>query len=114
MVLTRCDGHVLPVERLASLPLGHDAVVVASLGKVLRQASVQRCLLSKAEAMIAAYIDELIMACAGLWMMAVGFGYLSLPGGAASQPGWVMTVAGHFKWMGPLLLAIAIALAIAS
>ncbi|MDF2621306.1 MAG: hypothetical protein K0S00_3965 [Xanthobacteraceae bacterium] len=64
--------------------------------------------------MIAAYIDELIMAFAGLWMTSVGFGYLPLPGGAASQPGWVTTVAGHFKWMGPLLLVIAIALAIAS
>lgn len=64
--------------------------------------------------MVAAYIDEFIMFCAGLWMTAVGFGYLPLPGNAASQPPLVMTVAGHFKWMGPLLLAIAIVLAIAS
>jgi hypothetical protein len=64
--------------------------------------------------MIAAYIDEFIMFCAGVWMTAVGFGYLPLPGIATNQPRWVMTAAGHFKWMGPLLLAIAIALAIAS
>lgn len=64
--------------------------------------------------MIAAYIDEFIMFCAGLWMTAVGFGRLPLPGNPASQPSWVPTVAGHFKWMGPLLLVIAIILAIAS
>ncbi|MCV9938195.1 hypothetical protein OIU35_17710 [Boseaceae bacterium BT-24-1] len=64
--------------------------------------------------MIAAYIDEFIMFCAGLWMVAVGFNYVPLPGNVANQPPWVTMVAGHFKWMGPLLLAIAIALAIAS
>ncbi|CAN7436261.1 hypothetical protein [Bosea sp. LjRoot237] len=64
--------------------------------------------------MIAAYIDEFIMFCAGLWMTAVGLGYLPLPGNATNQPHWVTTLAGHFKWMGPLLLAIAIALAMAS
>ncbi|CAA0112700.1 Uncharacterised protein [Starkeya nomas] len=64
--------------------------------------------------MIAAYIDEFIMFCAALWMTSVGFGYLPLPGGAASQSRWVKPLAGHFKWMGPLLLAIAVALAIAS
>jgi hypothetical protein len=64
--------------------------------------------------MVAAYIDEFIMACAGLWMTAVGLGYLSLPGNAADQPAWVTTVAGHFKWMGPLLLALAVLQAIAS
>ncbi len=64
--------------------------------------------------MIAAYIDEFIMFCAGVWMTAVGFGYLPLSGNSAGQPPWVTTVAGHFKWMGPLLLAIAIALAVAS
>ncbi len=71
-------------------------------------------LMPKVGVMIAAYIDEFIMFCAGLWMTAVGFGYLPLRGNAASQPHWVTTVAGHFKWMGPLLLAIAIALAMAS
>ena len=64
--------------------------------------------------MIAAYIDEFIMFCSGLWMTAIGLGYLPLPGNAVTQPPWVKTLAGHFKWMGPLLLAFAIALAIAS
>lgn len=64
--------------------------------------------------MVAAYIDEFIMFCAGLWMTAVGLGYLPLPGNPAAQPAWVSKLAGHFRWMGPLLLAIAIILAVAS
>lgn len=66
------------------------------------------------EAMVAAYIDEFIMFCVGLWMTAVGLGYLVLPGNPATQPAWVSKLAGHFKWMGPLLLFIAIVLAVAS
>lgn len=64
--------------------------------------------------LIVAYIDEFIMFCGGLWMTAAGLGYLPLSGNAANQPHWVTTLVSHFKWMGPLLLAIAIALAIAS
>jgi hypothetical protein len=64
--------------------------------------------------MIADYIDEFIMFCAGLWMTAVGFGYLPLPGYPASKPSWASAVAAHFKWMGPLLIAAALALGIAS
>ncbi|MBY5341828.1 hypothetical protein ACC713_03655 [Rhizobium johnstonii] len=60
--------------------------------------------------MIAAYIDEIIMFCAGLWMTSVGFDYLPYPGKPASRP----PLLRHFKWMGPLLLAIAIVLAAAS
>lgn len=60
--------------------------------------------------MIAAYIDEFIMFCAGLWMTSVGFGYLPLSGYPASRP----AIVRHFKWMGPLLLAIAVVLAAAS
>ncbi|MCO4315892.1 hypothetical protein M8997_001745 [Phyllobacterium sp. 21LDTY02-6] len=56
--------------------------------------------------MIADYIDELIMFAAGLWMTAVGFGYMSLPAGQAH-------LLKFMKWGGPLLLAIAIVLAIA-
>lgn len=63
--------------------------------------------------MLAAYIDEIIMFCAGLWMTAVGLGFLSLPISAA-QPNWVPKVVAQFKWMGPLLLVIAVVLAIAS
>lgn len=60
--------------------------------------------------MIADNIDQIIMFCAGVWMTAVGFGYLHLPGNATTHPTWVTTVARHFKWMGPLLMAIAIVL----
>ncbi|AJD46339.1 hypothetical protein C9413_17425 [Rhizobium sp. SEMIA 4085] len=59
--------------------------------------------------MIAAYIDEFIMFCAGLWMTAVGFEYLPL----SKNPRNRLPVVRHFKWMGPLLLAIAIILAAA-
>lgn len=66
-------------------------------------------------AVIAAYIDEFIMFCAGLWMAAVGFGYLSFPTpNQGAQNAWLANLVGHFRWMGPLLLAIAIVLAIAS
>lgn len=60
--------------------------------------------------MIASYIDEFIMLCVGLWMTLVGFGYLALSKNPAYQP----RVAHHFKWMGPMLIVIAIILAIAS
>jgi hypothetical protein len=44
----------------------------------------------------------------------VGFGFLqsSFQPRPGPQPWW-MTVASHFKWMGPLLIAIAVVLAIA-
>ncbi len=51
--------------------------------------------------MIAAYIDEIIMFCAGLWMTSVGFGYVQLSGNPATRSPWVTTLSGHFKWMGP-------------
>ncbi|MBA5800455.1 MULTISPECIES: hypothetical protein [Rhizobium] len=60
--------------------------------------------------MIATYIDEFIMLCAGLWMTFVGFGYLSL----SRNPAHKSPVVRHFRWMGPLLLFIAIILAVAS
>lgn len=68
-----------------------------------------QCLRSR-KVMIAAYIDEFIMFCAGLWMTSVGFGYLTLSRNPANR----VPMARHFKWMGPLLLTIAIVLAIAS
>jgi hypothetical protein len=64
---------------------------------------------------IANYIDEFIMFCVGLWMTGVGFGLLQSPFHA--QPGqqpWWLQVAKHFKWMGPLLILIAIVLAFAA
>lgn len=60
--------------------------------------------------MVADYIDEFIMFCAGLWMTSVGFGYVTLSRNLANQ----LPLARHFKWMGPLLLVIAIVLAFAS
>ena len=65
--------------------------------------------------MIANYIDEFIMFCVGLWMTGVGFGLLQSP--FQAQPGqqpWWLQVAKHFKWMGPLLILIAIVLAFAA
>ncbi|TIP28599.1 MAG: hypothetical protein E5X67_10195 [Mesorhizobium sp.] len=65
--------------------------------------------------MIAAYIDEFIMFCVGLWMSAIGFGFLQTPNQTqAGQRAWLARLPSHFKWMGPLLLIIAIVLAIAS
>ena len=65
--------------------------------------------------MIADYIDEVIMICAGLWMAGVGFGYLSDPFQARpGQPtGWWTNFGAHFRWMGPLLIVIAVVLAVA-
>ncbi|NTA40308.1 hypothetical protein [Agrobacterium salinitolerans] len=60
--------------------------------------------------MIATYIDEFIMFCAGLWMAFVGFGYLSLSRNPAHESPGVH----HFRWMGPLLLLIALILAVAA
>ncbi|PSH68607.1 hypothetical protein CU102_12660 [Phyllobacterium brassicacearum] len=47
-------------------------------------------------------------------MAAVGFGYLSLPSMQGAQNAWLANLVNHFKWMGPLLLIIAIILAIAA
>lgn len=63
--------------------------------------------------MIADHIDQVIMFCVGIWMTAVGFGYVPLPGNAAAQQPWVLRIASQFKWMGPLLLAISVILALA-
>jgi hypothetical protein len=65
--------------------------------------------------MIAAYIDEFIMFCAGLWMSGVGYGFLQMPNPPqAGQQAWLARLPNHFKWMGPLLLIISIVLAVAS
>jgi hypothetical protein len=65
--------------------------------------------------MIAAYIDEFIMICVGLWMSGVGFGRLQNPFQlqAGQHQSWLANLVPHFKWMGPLLIAIAIFLAVA-
>ncbi|MFJ1312158.1 hypothetical protein [Agrobacterium sp. P15N1-A] len=60
--------------------------------------------------MIAAFIDEFIMLCAGLWMTSVGVSYPPL----SKTPANRLPMVRHFKWMGPLLLVIAAVLAAAS
>jgi hypothetical protein len=60
-------------------------------------------ILSAGMGILVDYIDQLIMFCAGLGMTAVGFGYLEI-----KSP-----LARHFRWMGPLLAAISIALVFA-
>lgn len=62
--------------------------------------------------MFAAYIDEIIMACAGVWMAAIGFGYIELS--VPPHQAWLGNLVKHFKWMGPLLLVIAAVLAVAA
>ncbi|WP_018428027.1 hypothetical protein [Hoeflea sp. 108] len=52
------------------------------------------------------------MLCAGAWMTAVGFGYVDLPT-PANQP-WLGDLVRQFKWMGPLLILIAIVLGVAA
>ena len=54
---------------------------------------------------MAKYVDELIMLAAGLWMACWGFGILPAP---ASLRGRYLLV---FKWGGPVLIIIALALA---
>jgi hypothetical protein len=64
--------------------------------------------------MVAAYIDEFIMICVGIWMSGVGYGFLQMPSQpqAGPQPWWAQ-IPRHFKWMGPLLVVIAVVLAVA-
>ncbi|TIU05191.1 MAG: hypothetical protein E5W39_11040 [Mesorhizobium sp.] len=65
--------------------------------------------------MIAAYIDEFIMFCVGLWMSGIGYGFLQMPNQPqAGQRARLARLPSHFKWMGPLLLIISIVLAVAS
>lgn len=65
--------------------------------------------------MVAAYIDEIIMAVVAVWMTGVGFGWFASPfhPRPGQQQGWWTNIDKHFRWMGPLLLAIAIVLAFA-
>lgn len=55
------------------------------------------------------YIDQIIMFAGGIWMTAAGFGYLNL----GRDQEWLNRLMGHFKWMGPLLILIAIVLVFA-
>lgn len=53
-----------------------------------------------------AYIDQIIMFCAGVWMTAAGLGYI----GIGVRQDWLKHLVRHFRWMGPLLIAISIIL----
>ncbi|UDF32814.1 UNVERIFIED_ORG: hypothetical protein LHK14_23900 (plasmid) [Roseateles sp. XES5] len=56
-----------------------------------------------------AYTDQFIMFCAGVWMTAVGLGYIDL----GVRQDWLKPLVRHFRWMGPLLIAISIILLLA-
>ncbi|MER8521478.1 hypothetical protein NKI48_18065 [Mesorhizobium sp. M0644] len=66
--------------------------------------------------MVAEYIDEFIMFCAGLRMAGVGFRFFADPFQArpGQQQAWWTNFGTRFKWMGPLLILIAIVLAFAA
>ncbi|MFT3812080.1 MAG: hypothetical protein QM740_01750 [Acidovorax sp.] len=56
-------------------------------------------------------LDQIITFGAGLWMAMVGFGRLNMPGQSRDRPqAWVPRLTWHFRWMGPLLMALSIAL----
>lgn len=55
------------------------------------------------------YIDQIIMFCAGLWMTAAGYGFVQ----TNTQVPWVVKLTWQFRWMGPLLIVIAIILVFA-
>lgn len=57
-------------------------------------------------ALCMAYIDQLIMFAAGFWMTATGFGFLEF----VTQQDWQRNLVRHFRWVGPLLIAISIIL----
>jgi hypothetical protein len=93
------------VATLAPHLLPHPAAAITPIQRYRR----------RRRGVIADYIDEFIMFCVGLWMTGVGFGLLQSP--FQAQPGqqpWWLQVAKHFKWMGPLLILIAIVLAFAA
>jgi hypothetical protein len=58
---------------------------------------------------VASQIDQIFMFCAGIWMTAMGFGYVAVNTQQASRAKFVR----HFRWMGPLLILISIVLALA-
>ncbi len=62
--------------------------------------------------MIAEYIDEIIMLAVGAWMTLLGFGIIAAPTGNKPAQPWLQTMIVHFRWMGPLLVVIALALAV--
>lgn len=64
--------------------------------------------------MLANYIDEIIMFCAGAWATATGFGYLRMPAkDPLARQQWQERFGLALKWIGPALLIISVSLAIA-
>jgi len=63
--------------------------------------------------MFANYIDDLIMLCVGAWATAVGFGYLQMPvRDPLARQQWQARFGTMFKWIGPILIVIAVVLAV--
>ena len=63
--------------------------------------------------MLANYIDELIMFCVGAWATAVGFGYLQMPvKDPLTRQQWQTRWGTMLKYIGPILLVIAVVLAV--
>ena len=63
--------------------------------------------------MLANYIDEIIMFCVGAWATAVSFGYLQMPAkDPVARQQWQTRYGTMFRWIGPILIAISVVLAI--
>ena len=63
--------------------------------------------------MLANYIDEIIMFWVGVWATATGFGYLQMPGkDPLARPQWQARFGTVLKWIGPVLIVIALVLAV--
>jgi hypothetical protein len=63
--------------------------------------------------MLANHIDEIIMFCVGAWATATGFGYLQPPvKDPIARQQWGTRFGKYLKWIGPILLIIAIVLAV--
>ena len=64
--------------------------------------------------MLANYIDEIFMFCVGAWATATGFGYLQFPGkDPFARQQWQTRFGTMLRWLGPALLVISVALAVA-
>jgi hypothetical protein len=61
--------------------------------------------------MLARHLDGLMMLLVGVWIACVGFGWLPLA--SEGKPPFVATFKRHARWMGPLLVLIAVTLMLA-
>lgn len=63
--------------------------------------------------MLSAYIDQIIMFIVGVWATSVGYGFLPALGkDAAAQEQWKAKFGKQFKFIGPALVVVALALAV--